>query len=900
MSFRLIINAATLLLAFLVIVPDLGSQTVVPPISEQEALARLSEKGITEEELRARLKQKGWDVDNLEPSRLAEFQQVLIQTVEELEREKTPQQPKPKVEPPAQKQEPAIVRDTVRIPPDTAREESLPLEIYGHHLFKDRDLNVFKQADEIRPSDSYILGSGDVLLVQIFGASQLQNTYTIDQLGYIEIRTGTPRIGLKGLTLGEARRLLQERLHRWFEYTNEQFSVTVQSARNITANFFGEVETTGGITLPAVNTLFNALAAAGGPTEIGSVRNIKLISGSTERIFDLYKFMNDPRIAESFYLQNNDYVHIPVAERVVSIRGAVRRPFRYELAQGENLLKLIEYAGGASADAYLKDIQITRYSNDERIVASVNLRELIDAKGDYILYHGDEIVVSSLEEDVTQFVEVKGAVIKAGKFEFTDGMRVADVLDRSSLLNEARLDFGYILRYNQRGTYSYIRFIPGEALRNRGSGDNILLMTRDIIHVPSQTAYSDKTFIALDGSVRNPGRFAFEPGDEMRLQDALLVAGGLLPSAAEYGYIVRRKPDDPKKTEYLPFNAVQVAENAASPDNLPLQQMDSIYVFDKRSLEDAFFVRVSGAVRTPGQFSYSPGLTVDKVLRLAGGFTFSAATNRVDISRVIILENEPTRIATYTTTLDRDLNAQSGEPFVLMPLDHIIVREVPEFELERTVYIAGEVKFPGVYSIINNNERISSFMERAGGLTEEAFPDGARLFRAEDSIGVVVINLRESLTKPSSQSDIILRQNDTLYIPKRQELVTISGAVNFRDVLNEEFIESGNKINVGYLPNKNAMYYIDKYAAGISDNGRRRLISVRHANGRLEKTKSFGLFYAYPKVTPGATINVGNIEERTAKEPVEKEPVDWGNVIRDTIAQATAVLTLILLLERVN
>jgi protein involved in polysaccharide export with SLBB domain len=305
-------------------------------------------------------------------------------------------------------------------------------------------------------------------------------------------------------------------------------------------------------------------------------------------------------------------------------------------------------------------------------------------------------------------------------------------------------------------------------------------------------------------------------------------------------------------------------------------------------------------VRSPGQFSYSPGLTVDKVLRLAGGFTFSAATNRVDISRVIILENEPTRIATYTTTIDRDLNVQGGEPFVLMPLDHIIVREVPEFELERTVFIAGEVKFPGVYSIINNNERISSFIERAGGLTEEAFPDGARLFRAEDSIGVVVINLRESLTKPSSQSDIIMRQNDTLYIPKRQELVTISGAVNFRDVLNEEFIESGNKINVGYLPNKNAMYYIDKYAAGISENGRRRLISVRHANGRLEKTKSFGLFYAYPKVTPGATINVGNIEERTTKEPVEKEPVDWGNVIRDTIAQATAVLTLILLLERVN
>jgi protein involved in polysaccharide export with SLBB domain len=160
------------------------------------------------------------------------------------------------------------------------------LMIYGHHLFQDRDVKVFRQADEIRPSDSYVLGSGDVLLIQIYGPAQLQATYTIDELGYIEIRSGLPRIALKGLTLGEARRLLRERLHRFYSYNDDQFSVTIQSARTITVNFFGEVESTGGIALPAVNTLFNALVAAGGPTEIGSVRNIKLIH-STCRIMTM-------------------------------------------------------------------------------------------------------------------------------------------------------------------------------------------------------------------------------------------------------------------------------------------------------------------------------------------------------------------------------------------------------------------------------------------------------------------------------------------------------------------------------------------------------------------------------------------------------------------------------------
>jgi protein involved in polysaccharide export with SLBB domain len=726
---------------------------------------------------------------------------------------------------------------------------------------------------------------------------------TIDDLGYIQISAGSatlPRIALKGLTLKEARNLLRQRLHRFFTYSDDQFSVTVQQPRNISVNFFGEVNNTGSISLSAVNTIFNALAAAGGPTGIGSVRNIRLISGNEERVFDLYRFMHDPKTAEAFYLQHNDYVHIPVAERVVRIRGAVKRPYLYELAEGENLVKLVDYAGGPTADAYLRDIEITRYMNDQRIVTSVNLRDLQEAGGDYILYNGDEITISNLSDDLRTYVEVKGAVVKEGKFEFLEGMRVADLIDRSTLQDDARLDYGYLLRYRENGTYAFIRFNPREAMNNRGSGENIQLMSRDIVNIQSFTQYADRTYIAVAGSVRAPGRYRFEPGEAMRLQDALMISGGLKPSAADFGYVVRRQLNDPKHPEYIPFNALVAANDAEAEDNLSLEPMDSIFVFDKRMLEDAFFVRVSGAVRNPGLFPYSSDLDVGKVLKLAGGFTFSAATNRVDISRVIIRENEPTRIQTFTTQVDRESLSPANASLTLLPFDHIIVREVPEFELERTVFVDGEVRFPGVYSIINENERISSFIQRAGGLTEEAYPDGARLFRAEDSIGVVVINLEEGLERQGSASDIILRHDDTLFIPKRQELVTISGAVNFRDVLDEEFIKAGNKINVGYIPDKRAIYYINKYAAGVADNGRRKLISVRHANGRLEKTISLGLVNFYPKVTPGSTINVGNVDPKLTTEPVEKKPVDWGNVIRDTIAQATAVLTLILLLERVN
>jgi protein involved in polysaccharide export with SLBB domain len=478
-------------------------------------------------------------------------------------------------------------------------------------------------------------------------------------------------------------------------------------------------------------------------------------------------------------------------------------------------------------------------------------------------------------------------------------MRVADLLAKGTVLPDARRDFGYILRFRSNGTYSYIRFNPETAMSDRGSGDNFLLSPRDVVNIESEKSYADATYISVAGSVRKPSRFKFEPGEAMRIQDALLISGGLSPSAANFGYVIRRSLGDPKNREYVPFNPVVANENPTAYDNLALEPMDSIYIFDKRRLEDLFFVRVSGAVRNPGLFPFTADLTLDKILQLAGGFTFSAATNRIDISRVIVQENEPTIIQTLTAQVDRETLTSATE-MGLMPHDHIIVREVPEFELERTVYVAGEVRFPGVYSIVSNNERISSFIQRAGGLTEEAFADGARLYRAEDSIGVVILNLQEGLNRQGSASDIILRHQDTLIIPKRQELVTISGAVNFRDVYDDEFIEGGNKINVGYVPNKRAIYYINKYAAGVADNGRRKLVSVRHANGRLERTVSLGFINIYPKVTPGATINVATVTPRVVEVEGEKKPVDWGVVIRDTIAQATAVLTLILLLERVN
>ncbi len=168
-----------------------------------------------------------------------------------------------------------------------------------------------------------------------------------------------------------------------------EFQVTLNKPRNMTINVFGEAKTTGSFTLPAINTAFNVISAAGGPTDIGSVRRIKVIRGSETIPLDIYQFMNEPSVAANYFLQNNDYIHIPVAQKVVQILGAVTRPMAYELLDHENLSQLIKYAGGTKPNAYMADVRVMRYLNDKKVVTNVNFRDLATNGGDYVLYDGE-------------------------------------------------------------------------------------------------------------------------------------------------------------------------------------------------------------------------------------------------------------------------------------------------------------------------------------------------------------------------------------------------------------------------------------------------------------------------------------------------------------------------------
>ncbi len=684
------------------------------------------------------------------------------------------------------------------------REGLPPAKIYGQQFFRDKSISLFTAKRKVEALDSYILDVNDELNVNIWGDSDYSGVFKINNEGYVDLRTeliNIPRVYLKGVTFGKAKSILITHLGRYIDLDGPatQIEINLNYVRSITINITGEVFTPGSFTIPATNTAFNALVAAGGPNQIGSVRSIKVFSSlQKDRTLDLYAFLQDPNVRDEFFLANNDYIFVPLAERVVEIKGSVKRPFFYELTRGENLIKLIEYAGGLEPDAYHNNIQIKRFVNDQEMLIDVNLKELLANKKDFELLLGDVVTISPIKISYSNFVDVVGAVRIPGQYELVpDSTRLNDVLNKAGLLAAARTDRMYIIRIKEDLSKEYIR-------------------------------------LNLDTLLANP-----------------------LAAA-----------------------------------NVRLRPYDLIRIEPKSKFRNDYSIAIYGAVREPGYHIYSSNLTLKDVIFLSGGLMEEAANNRIEISRIVKGRNENTRVVVQTVEIDDDLSLEGD--YQLEPFDQVFVRSAPEFELQRNVFIYGEVRFPGVYTIIDKNERVLSLIQRAGGPTDAAFLKGSTLIRKEGKLGYVLLDASEVMSDPNSNFNYILKEGDSIYIPKIKDLVTIKGFVNYPP------IDSGDlqKISVPYHPNRNARYYVDQYAAGVNrkKNGSYNLIYVTYPNGDIKKTKRYLFFLKYPKVQQGSVVSV---ERKQPKEKMQRErqPVDLTRFFNSFISQTTAALTLYLLIQ---
>jgi len=678
-----------------------------------------------------------------------------------------------------------------------------PGDVYGKDFFEKSTLQVFNKSSDAVAPDNYILGVGDKISVSVWGYSSYDAAFVIDETGAIT-PTETGRIYLKGISFKDAKQIMAKKFGEVFDLHNSQIDFALVYSRDITVNIVGEVIAPGSYHIPAVNTAFNALIAAHGPNRIGSVRNIFIKrDGKTIKTLDVYQFLQNPNSTEDFFVQDNDYIFVTAAKKIVQITGEVGRPMSYELLDNENLFDLIKYAGGLKANAYTQSIQITRFQNSHAEIIDINLDSLTKINSDYNLVNGDKIVIDKLPEQLLTYVAISGPVKIPGQYEFNKGMKVSDLLSKSQgVTEEAYLDFGYV---------------------------------------------------------------------------------------------VRTLPDLTK--QYIPFVPKNVIDDAKSADNLVLQNQDIVDIFKKENFANTLTVTINGAVHTPGSYIYGQGLTLRDLLFYAGGLLPTAANNRIEVSRVMSSNNgNPPYTATPAivkiVTIGSDLTLdQSASTFQLQPYDIIFVRQAPSFSRQTTVTLTGEVIYPGRYTILNKGEKIASLINRAGGPTAWAYLENTTLKRSEDSVGYVISNLKKALKDSTSRFNVLVKPGDSIVVPTVNDLVSITGAVNY------PFLDPLKKVSVPYHKGWSAKHYIKVYGDGFAKDAWRTHSYVIQPGGYVQSVHRFLVFNAFPHVKKGGGVYV-EYKQKAINTSAPSPPVNWGDIIKDTTAKITGILTLYVIIDK--
>ncbi|MBQ6199708.1 MAG: SLBB domain-containing protein [Bacteroidales bacterium] len=874
------------------------------------ARAELSKRGLEENEVRARLMEEGIDVDSIPPTEYAAYQSRVMDVINKMQAEKAATTAAVTQATPSAAAGTEIIAAAAseamtpnEFPQTTlgeaAAEEALERtleennvsptagsDIYGHSLFTGKSMDVFRTTDGAQAPETYVLGEGDEVHISIFGGSQTEIHQRIGADGSIQ-PAGSTKIFLKGMPLGQARKAIISKLAQHYSFRQDQIAVTITTARTLSVSIYGEVGVQGGFTLSALNTAFNALAAAGGPTAMGSIRNIQRSRAGKTSTLDLYKYMKGEIKDVQYDLQNNDVLFVPVAQKIVSIEGAVRRAMRYELVEGETLKDLIEYAGGLQDNAYTEYAQIERRENGELRIIEFDLGKVVAGREKVALAAGDIVRIKTADRPMENYVSISGDVYYGGRFDFQNNKSLKALIEQATPRYTARMDYVFVERTRPDETVEVLTVpFPGV----NGNPD-FQLQERDAVRVLEQASYRDTGTISVSGQVRSPFSRDFGLNDRMTVGQAIEYAGGLKPTVYPVAYIFRTDLTNPVKKEYIPISLEKDGETL-------LQPGDELRVYDNSTYTNIGELRVSGAVKNTVNISYDPSVSLHDLLTMAGGFTVGASYEMVQVFRMNISQKDEVRFDTVVVPVDEDYNPVDPS-FKLQPYDHVVVRMTPNFTHGRTVEINGRVKFPGVYVIEDNRTLLSDVLKMAGGLLDDASPYST-LFRTFNGRGNISVNLKDVKKHLGNNAfDPIVMDGDVVNVLRMENTVTIRElGTRMAQYVPADF--SSTQKTLVYQGGRSAKWYIDNYAGGLVRTADRRSLTVTLPNYQTVGTKRFLGIRIYPKVEPGSTVTVTIDQQKKEKIDKPKEKVDWERLASSTLSSLTSITSMILLIERLN
>ena len=712
-----------------------------------------------------------------------------------------------------------------------------PAKIWGQNFFRDQSISLFVRSRDIKALPNYLLDVGDELNISVWGVVDYSKSAKITEDGYIDLTLPAlmiPRLYVKGMKFGDAQQLIKERLANHINMRGSFSDVKLNFSRNIVVNITGEVFNPGSYTIPAVNTAFNALVASNGPNQIGSVRKIKVVSAQQQtKILDIYKFVTNPNLADEFFLSNNDFIYVPIAERVVEITGSVKRPYFYELIEGEELKSLILYSGGLAADAYYRNIQIKRYVNNEEKIIDIDFGELLNNNSDYKLLNGDIVTISPIKEAYSNFVTIKGAVKLPGEYELKDDIRIKDVLMKAGIMLSAVKERIYVKRVQPDFSIKYLNLNVDSILYHPESESNIFLRALDDIEVKFKSDYVDEYNIILNGAVRKPGKYRHS--DSLSLADLIYLGNGIKNEAKNSYVEISRlipKKDGTTETEIFQF-PINNNLNIREADNFLLKPYDQVFVRLSKGFELPKNIIINGEIMYPGIYTLEKrDEKVSDILLRAGGLTKVAFLEGAQLFR-------------------------KGDGYVILNLSDIEKNDNSRFNY--LLKDGDSINIPVIKDLVSI----------AGRINHPEVKENSEIAEMELKIKLLKLNSNEK------EREIMLTQYkiDEMKDPKK---------INspFHKFKTANFYI--NKYGGG----------IDR-----QNGGRKRLVFVRYADGSVKKTRNYILFKSYPRVEKGAMVYVDTKTKKEKIKDPNRKTVDWNETIARALGFITTGLTSFALLR---
>ena len=647
----------------------------------------------------------------------------------------------------------------------TIYRESEKDAIYGRNIFNTTNL-TFEPSTNLPTPSNYLLGSGDEIIIDIWGTNETSIKQTISPDGVINIE-GLGLVFLNGLTIEKATSYLRKELNKIYgglsdENPTSHIKVSLGNSRTIQVNVMGEVLQPGTYALSAFSTVFHALYSAGGVSEIGSLRKIQVVrNGKNIATVDVYDFIMQGKTKDDINLQEGDVIIVPPYEALVKIEGNVKRPMKYEMKNDETVATLLKYAGNFASDAYTRSLKVVRQNGKEYQIFTVD-------DMDYSVFQvkdGDVLTAEAILNRYENKLEIKGAVYRPGIYQFGGSLNTVKQLIQKAdgVMADAFLSRAILHRQREDLTKEIIQ-VDLKAILG-GIKPDIELKRNDVLYIPSIHDLQDVGNIEIFGEVAHPGRYVF--ADNMTLEDLVIQAGGLLESASTVKVDVSRRIKDSKSTELSNTTGEMFTfalKDGFVVDGEPgfvLEPYDQVYVRKSPGFQKQVNVKVTGEILYEGTYALTNKVErLSDLVKKAGGATQFAYVKGAKLMR-IANEEERQRMADVKEIMQREMGTLSDSL---------------------------KLEISNVYS--------------------------------------VGIDLEKALAKPGGDADIVLREGDQLIIPEMISTVKINGAVMLPNTVSyskgksiKHYISQAGGYTNGARKNKAFIIYMNGQVAKVKGSG---------------------------------------------------------------------------------